>query len=63
MGEMFGGLFTYDNPQKLEDFVKSVSKEEALKLIELSLDYSQQNGQFSLEESYLIYSMLNKIKQ
>lgn len=63
MEEMFGGLFSYENPEKLEEFTKSADKITAFKMIELSLLYCQQLGTFTMEESFLIYRMLNKLKE
>ena len=63
MISIFGGLFEYENNQKLDDFVNSSTKEHALKIIELAIEYCQQNGNFTLEESFILYKMLNKLNE
>lgn len=60
---MFDGLFEYENDEKLETFINSADKETALKMIELSIVHCQQNGFYTIEESHLIYKMLNKLKE
>lgn len=63
MEQMFGGLFEYTTPEKLEEFIKNSSKETALDVIEASIQYCQQSGAYTLEESYLLFKMLNKLKE
>jgi hypothetical protein len=63
MEQMFDGLFSYENSDKLDEFTKLADKETAFKMIEMSLMYCQQNGVFTMEESFLIYKMLNKLKE
>ena len=60
---MFGGLFAYENDKKLEEFIDMVNKKDALKIVEAGIDYSQQNGLYTLEESHILYKMLNKLKE
>lgn len=63
MKEMFGGLFSYENSEKLEEFTETADKTMAFKIIEMSLDHCQQLGTFTIDESFLIYRMLNKLKE
>lgn len=63
MGEIFGGLLEFDNQEKLTNFVNNADKVMATKVIESALTYCQENGMFSLEESFVLYTMLNKLKE
>lgn len=63
METMFGGLFEYTTPEKLDEFIKNAGKESALDIIEASIQYCQQNGTYTLDESYLLYKMLKKLKE
>lgn len=63
MGDMFGGLLEFDNQEKLQVFIDNSDKVMATKVIELAITHCQQNGMFSLEESFVLYVMLNKLKE
>jgi hypothetical protein len=63
METMFGGLFEYVNDEKLNEFIERADKESALQIIETSIEYSLKNGLFSLEESFILYKMLKKLKE
>lgn len=63
MNEMFGGLLSFENEEKLNNFVTNTDKNVATKIIELAITYCQEQGMFSLEESFLLYKMLNKLKE
>lgn len=63
MNEMFGGLLSFENQEKLTNFVNNSDKQIAIKVIESAIVYCQQNGMFSLEESFVLYNMLNKLKE
>jgi hypothetical protein len=62
MKELFGGLIEFKDSQKLVEFVETMNREAAIKIVEGSLDYGQKNGLFTLEESYCIYKSLTIIK-
>ena len=63
MSEMFGGLLDFDNQEKLRGFLEKTDKEMAVKVIDLAITHCQQSGIFSLEESYVLYIMLIKLKE
>lgn len=63
MEEMFGGLISYEDHGKLEDLAEKADKATALKMIELSIMYCQENGVYKLDESFLLYKMLNRLKE
>ena len=63
MNEMFGGLLSFENQDKLNTFINNSNKEIAVKVIESAITYCQQEGMFSLEESFVLYTMLNKLKE
>lgn len=62
MENIFDGLLEFRTHQDFEDYLKSINKEDALKLIELAILYAQKNGLYSLTESYTMYICLQKIK-
>jgi len=63
MEQMFGGLFEYTTPEKLDEFIERADKKSAIEIIETSVTFCQQNGVYSLEESFLLYKMLKKLKE
>lgn len=63
MNEMFGGLLEFDSQEKLKTFIGNSDKVMATKVIEMAISYCQQEGMFSLEESFVLYTMLNKLKE
>lgn len=63
MNEMFGGLLSFENQEKLTNFITNADKDIATKVIESAITYCQQEGMFSLEESFVLYNMLNKLKE
>jgi hypothetical protein len=63
MEQMFGGLFEYTTPEKLDEFIERADKKSAIEIIEASVTFCQQNGVYSLEESFLLYKMLKKLKE
>lgn len=63
MNKMFDGLFEYTTLEKLDEFIKNADEKSALDVIEASIQYCQQSGAYTLEESYLLFKMLNKLKE
>ena len=63
MEQIFGGLISYESKEQLENFIGNLDKENALKVIEMSLLYCQKNGIFSFEESHYIFKSLQKLKE
>lgn len=63
MESLFGGLFSFKTKKSLENFIEKIDKDSALKMIELSLLYTQKNGFYTFEESHIIYMCLNKLKE
>jgi hypothetical protein len=63
MSSLFGGLFQFENSNQFDLFLESVDKKSALKIIELSIVNNQQNGLYSIEESYCLYKCLSKLKE
>jgi hypothetical protein len=62
MESIFGGLIQFEQKEKFDKFIESLDKENALKIIEMSLLFSQKNGMFSFEESHIIYKCISKLK-
>jgi hypothetical protein len=63
MENIFNGLLEFKRTEEFEEFVNSVDKKLALRILELSIIYGQQNGLYTLSESHLIYKSLKKIKE
>jgi hypothetical protein len=59
---LFNGLLEFQSQDQLKELLSSEDKKTALKLIELALQYAQNNGLYSFEESYVIYNCLNALK-
>jgi hypothetical protein len=61
--EIFGGLLPIENSEQLEGFINELDKNLSLKIIELCILHCQENGVFTMEESYLLYKSLTKLKE
>jgi hypothetical protein len=60
--ELFGGLITFENKEKLEEFNDSMDKDLAIKILELSIEYGLKNGIYNLDEAVCLYRSISKIK-
>lgn len=64
MGEqIFGGLIEFENEEKLTEFIESMDKSTAIKIIELTINYGLKNGLYNLDESYCLHKSISKIKE
>jgi hypothetical protein len=63
METIFGGLIEFEDKNELVDFVEKVDITDSINLIEVALNYSQQSGIFTIEESHIIYKSLKKLKE
>lgn len=63
MDTIFGGLVEFNNEKELNVFIENLEREDAIKLIESALTYAQQTGIYTIEESYIIYKTLKKVKE
>ena len=55
MENIFNGDFEYENKEELIQFIDGADRNDALKIIELSLEHANQKGSFNLLESYCIH--------
>ena len=62
MKELFGGLLEFEDAQKLIEFVETMDMDMSIRIVEISLDYGQKNGLYTLEEAYSIYKCLSLLK-
>lgn len=60
---IFGDLIEFHTQKDMDQFVDSMDKKSALKIIELALMYIQRQGDFTLEESHILYKSISKIKE
>lgn len=63
MESIFGGLFTYESKEALDNFIVKLDEDSSKKIIELCLIHCQKTGIFTFEESRIIYECLKKIKE
>jgi len=56
-------LFQFESQKQFDDFMKNIDKKSAIKILELSIINNQQNGLYSLEESYCLYKCISKLKE
>lgn len=63
MESIFGGLIEFQDNKSFNTFIEEISKEDALKIVEMGIQYCQQNGVYSLEESHTLYKCLTKLKE
>lgn len=62
MKSIFNGILDFQSEDEFEIFINSMDNATALKIIELAVNYGQQNGLYEFQESYLIYKCLKKLK-
>jgi hypothetical protein len=63
MENIFGGLIEFKSKKEFDSFIEEIDKDSALRIIEISILYGQQNGLYSLEESHSLYKCLTKLKE
>lgn len=63
MEHMFGDLLEFGTTDDFNAFIEKMNRNDAIALIETALTHCQQNGIFTIEESYTIYKSLKKLKE
>lgn len=63
MDTLFNGNFEYDDKDELIEFINNIDTEDAIKIIEQSLDHANESGAFNLLESYCVHQCLEKLKK
>jgi hypothetical protein len=63
MENIFGGLIEFKSKKEFDSFIEEIDNDNALRIIEMSILYGQQNGLYSLEESHSLYKCLTKLKE
>jgi hypothetical protein len=61
--QIFNGLITFPNKETFNNFVNTMDKDTAMKIIELSVDYGLKNGIYNLSEAMCLHKSLTKIKE
>jgi hypothetical protein len=61
--EIFGGLIGFENNEKFTEFIDTMDKATAIKIIELSIEYGLKYGLYDLNESFCLYNCISKIKE
>lgn len=62
MENIFGGMIEFQNEEEFESFVSEINQENALKIIEKAIEYAYLNNMFTVQETYVIYKSLKKLK-
>jgi hypothetical protein len=64
MENIFGGLIEFENEKDFDMFITNMDeKDDALSIIEKSIEYAHKRGIFTVQEIYFIYKCLKKLKQ
>lgn len=63
MEQIFNDLVEFKDKQVLTSFLLNLNKEEALKLIEMALQMGCKSGIYTIEENYVIYVALKKLRE
>jgi uncharacterized protein YpbB len=63
METLFGGLIEFEKKEELNLFIENLEKDDAIKLLESAVVVAQQSGVYTIEESYIIYKSLKKLKE
>lgn len=62
MENIFGGMIEFQNEEEFESFVSEINQENAFKIIEKAIEYAYLNNMFTVQETYVIYKSLRKLK-
>jgi hypothetical protein len=62
MENIFGGMIEFQNEEEFESFVSEINQENAFKIIEKAIEYAYLNNMFTVQETYVIYKSLKKLK-
>jgi len=63
MAHMFGELLEFNTKEELNEYIEKMNVVDAITLLETALTWSQQNGLYSIDESYTIYKSLQKLRE
>ena len=62
MENIFGGLIEFNTQKEFDNFVETLDKETAIKIIEVGINYALSNGLYSMGETFCLYKCINKLK-
>jgi hypothetical protein len=60
--EIFGGLIEFNDKKEFIEFMDKIDDKNAIKLLEISMNYAIKSGLFDFDESYAMYKCLLKLK-
>lgn len=63
MAHMFGELLEFNSKEELNEYIEKMGVGDALTLLETALTWPQQNGLYTIDESFIIYKSLEKLRQ
>jgi hypothetical protein len=63
MENIFGGLIEFNSQKEFDNFVETLDKEYAIKIIEVAINYALSNGLYSMGETFCLYKCINKLKE
>lgn len=65
MSEMtiIGGRVSFEDEKELNDFLNSLKKEDAIRLIETALDVAVATRTFDMKDAYVLYKCILTLKE
>ena len=63
MKTIFDGKIEYFSSEELEIFVKEMNMKLSIDILESAIDYAVKSGVYNIDECYMIYNCLLKIKR
>jgi hypothetical protein len=63
MENIFGGLIEFNTQKDFDNFVESLDKESAIKILEVGINYALSNGLYSMGETFCLYKCISKLKE
>lgn len=62
MNYLFNGQMEYESEESLNNFLQNININEAVEMLEISLDLAVKNGTFNLQEVAVILLSLKTVK-
>jgi hypothetical protein len=62
MENIFGGLIEFENEKEFDEYMKNMTPEESLIIVEKAIEYAYMNNLYTQQETYCIYKSIKKLK-
>lgn len=63
MESIFNGLIEFKKKEELKEFIHTIDEKNALKILEMALEFANKNAIYTIEENHIIYICLSKLKE